>query len=522
MADGSNQGFLSTLLTGGFFGGKRPPKVSPYSEAGVSGTAIFGGYVENIERDARLYGADRYRTASDLLANVSIIGASIRFFLNLTAVPSWSVEAVEDMGEGKSSDAAKEAADFMEEVLDSTATSWTRIVRRMGMYRYHGFAINEWTAKKREDGRVVLDDIESRPQHTIEKWLPDEDGTILGVQQRSPQTGKLLWIPRAKYVYVVDDMLSDSPEGFGLFRHLVEPGERIKKYLKLEGQGYERDLRGIPIGRAPLDEINRAVAAGTMKKEDGEKLIAAIRNFIRTQVKQEDTGMLMDSTPYKGITADGTTVSTIYKWGVELLTGSATGFKDIGGAIDRLNHDMARIMGTDGLLLGDSHGGGNRALGEDKSRNLYLSVNGTVGDIREAIERDIRDPLWALNGLPDQLKPTIKTEDVAFKDVVAISQMLANMAMAGAVLQPDDPAIDDMRDLAGISRAPEIDPALMGALVPPGQPGAPGAPPAGGGGSGRRAPPRRRPGGFTSGGNHSRGQGKEPDIPDGGAQGGAG
>lgn len=482
MADGTG-GFWSTLLNGGF-GGGRPPKVNPYKEAGVSGTAIFGGYVENIERDFKLYGPDRYRTAADILANVSIVAAGIRFFLNLTAAPSWSVEPAEDMGEGESSDAAKKAANFLEEVLDSTATSWTRIVRRSGMYRYHGFGIQEWTAKKRDDGMIVLDDIESRPQHTIEKWVPDEDGTILGVQQRSPQTGKLLWIPRGKYVYLVDDMLSDSPEGLGLFRHLVEPAERLKKYLKLEGQGFERDLRGIPIARAPIDEINKAVASGAMKKEDGEMLLAAHRKFVKTQVRAEDTGLVMDSTPYKGVTADGNTISTVYKWGVELLTGGANSFSEVATALDRLNHDMARILGVDGLLLGDK-ASGNRALGEDKSRNLYLGVNGTVDDIREAIERDVRDPLWALNGLPDELKPKLKTEDVAFKDVVALSTMLSNMATAGAMLAPDDPAIDDMRDLAGLSRAPEPDPKLMGFLAQPGQP------PAGAGQPGAQPPPRR-------------------------------
>jgi alkylated DNA nucleotide flippase Atl1 len=493
MADGG-QGFWSTLLSGGFFGGA-PPKVNPYKEVGVSGTAIFGGYVENIERDHKLYGPERYRTAADILANVSIVAAGIRFFLNLAASPEWSVEAAQDLGEGKSSDAAKEAAEFMEEVLESTATSWSRIVRRSGMYRYHGFGIQEWTAKKRADGRTVLEDIESRPQHTIEKWIPDEDGSILGVQQRSPQTGKLLWLPRAKYVYLVDDMLSDSPEGMGLFRHLVEPAERIKKYLKLEGQGFERDLRGIPIARAPIDEINRAVAGGAMTKENGEMLLAAHRKFVKTQVRAEDTGIVMDSTPYKGVTADGTTISNTYKWGVELLTGGALSVKDIGGkggAIDRLNHDMARILGVEALLLGEQ-GSGNRALGEDKSRNLYLAVNGTVGDIREAMQRDIRDPIWALNGLPDEIKPKLKTEDVAFKDVVALSTMLSNMALAGAVLQADDPAIDDMRDLAGLSRAPEPDPALMGYIPQPGQPtpgaGTPPAPAP----RAARAPPRKAP-----------------------------
>jgi hypothetical protein len=461
---GLGQGSYLSNLWGALQG--KPPRVSPFKEAGVSGTAIFGGFVQNIERDSRLHGQERYRTAADLLANVSIIAAGLRFFLNLTAVPNWNVQPAEDLGKGKSSGAAVKAADFFASVLDDMATSRTRIARRSGLFRFHGFGIQEWTAKRRDDGMIGVLDIESRPQHTIEKWAVNNDGSILGVQQRSPQTGELLWLPRGKYVYLVDDMLSDSPEGLGLFRHLVEPGERLKTYLKLEGQGYERDLRGIPIGRAPLAEINNAVKAGQLKKEDGEKMIGAIRSFVRNQVRSKDTGLLLDSASYTGPTADGFTVSQLPKWAVELLTGSSTGFADLGTAINRLTEDMARILGVEILLVGSGgSGSGARSLSEDKSKNLYLNVNGTVGDIVEAIERDVRDPIWALNGLPDELKPRIKPEDVAFKDVAVIAKALSDMATAGAVLQPDDPAINDLRDLMGVSQAPEPDPEMLGLVA---------------------------------------------------------
>lgn len=456
-------GYFSTL--GSALIGRSVPKASPYTDVGVPGTAIFGGYVENIERDHRLAGRERYRTAADILANVSIVAAGLRYFLNLAAAPKWSVEPAKDQKGAKdeSSDAAKEAAEFFQSVLDDMATSWPRIVRRSAMYRFHGFGVQEWTAKRRDDGKIGILDVESRPQHTIEQWSRDESGSILGMGQRSPQTGELIWLPRTKVMYLVDDSLTDSPEGMGWFRHLVDPAERLRKYLKLEGQGYERDMRGIPMGRAPLAEIRQAVKDGKITKDEGEKMLAGMRAFLRAQSKAEDTGILVDSATYTSVTADGTNVSAANKWFLELLTGGAMGFPDIAKAIDRLTRDMALILGVEGLLLGNaSSTSGNRSLSEDKSKNLYTMVNGTLSDIAEAAERDVRDPIWKLNGFPDELKPRLKVEDASFKDAAMIAAGLRDLGMAG--LQPNDPAINDLRDLWGISREPEMTPEMMGML----------------------------------------------------------
>jgi hypothetical protein len=252
------------------------------------------------------------------------------------------------------------------------------------------------------------------------------------------------------------------------------------------------------------------VNSGLMTQEEANKAIYAMRRFVETQVKEEDSALLTDSETYIGPNADGFTVSQIYKWGVELLKGGSNeGFQEIGKAIDRLTHDMARIIGVETLLLGSQGQGGSRALSEDKSRNLYLSINGTVKDIAEGFRRDMIGPVWAMNGLDPKLMPKLHTEDVAFKDVAAVAKSLSDMATAGAILAPDDPAINDVRDLLGISKQPagigemaasvalipRVQPPKGGALAP----GGTAAPPEAGGvvenprvgGSGGRGPARQ-------------------------------
>lgn len=443
--------FLSRMLGSRDDG---PAKLPAMQEAGVSGTPRYGGYLREPESSARMIGANRYRFAADILTNTSIVAAGVRYFLNLVSKPKWKVTPADE------TDAAQEVADFVEECLFGMATSWSRIIRRSGMFRYHGFGIGEWTAIKRDDGRIGLKDIESRPQHTIYRWGSDDQGAITGVWQRNPQNGQEIWLPRSKIVYLVDDMMTDSPEGLGWFRALAEPANRLKRYLEIETIAYERNLAGVPVGRIPYAEIESAVKGGALTREEADKVIDGMEQFVDLQAKNRATSLILDSAPYESTTADGTTVSPVLKWGIELLKGDMTGVDHLGLSIHREIHQLARIIGIETLLLG-ADGKGSMALSKVQSENLSLVINSTVQDMAEAFDRDAIGPIVDLNGIPDKLRPTLGAEDVAFKDVLDMSQFLANMAMAGAVMQPDDPAINDMRALAGLPDQSEPTPAMM-------------------------------------------------------------
>jgi len=75
---------------------------------------------------------------------------------------------------------------------------------------------------------------------------------------------------------------------------------------------------------------------------------------------------------------------------------------------------------------------------------------------------------------------------VTFRDAEKVAGVLRDMSTAGAVLDPDDPVINDVRDLLGVSNAPEMTPERYAMLNPPpvvvdpvgagaGRPGAAGA-----------------------------------------------
>ena len=434
----------------------RLPAITPRKAMGVSGTPVYAGYVLTPERSPKLVGQEKYRTFADILANISIVAAGVRYFLNIVARPSWSAEAAD------TSDEAKQYQEFVEDVLfEDLHTPWSRVVRRSGTYRFYGFAAAEWIANRRDDGKIGFHDIESRPQWTIWRWEVDERGYVEGLWQRDPLTGRELGLPRGKVMYLVDDTLTDSPEGMGLLRHIVEPAERLKEYLEQERYGFLRDLRGIPIAKAPLDELAAGVQAGTITPADRDKAVNDMLDFVKFQQKTKDLALLMNSQPYISRTDTGNVITQVPKWEVALVSGTATGLADMGKAIERLNFEMARILGIEQLMIGATSAG-SFALAKEKSTALYLLANSVLRDIRLQAQHDLIWPLWKLNGFPDEMMPQLKAEDVAPRDVEQVARVLRDMAVAGSPMTPDDEVQNFVRDLLG---APHIDLAKLAQMT---------------------------------------------------------
>jgi hypothetical protein len=428
-------------------GAMRRQGVKPTQTVGGMGRAVFGGYIQDNEASSALKGEARYKTYSDMLANTSIVAAGVRYFLNLTAKATWSFEPA-DHPDGERMAELAEAL-----IVDDPRTPWHRIVRRGAMYRFYGFSVQEWTARRREDGVITLADVSPRAQRTIKRWDVDEYGEVLGMIQELPQTMREVYIPRAKTLYMVDDTLEDSPEGLGLFRHLAGPAERLRRYEQLEGLGFEHDLRGIPVGRGPFTRLAEMVQAGEISQADRVLIEQPIRDFINGHTKAANLGILLDSVTYE-TTDEAQRPSSTRQWDLDVIKGGSSGLPDVAEAIGRVNREIARVLGVEQLLLGDSSAG-SFALSKDKTQSFFLLVDGTLREAADSVYDDLITPLWRLNGWDMDSRPYPVTEAVRFQDVEAITASLRDMATAGAVLEADDPAIGEVRDLLGLSRPPE-------------------------------------------------------------------
>lgn len=430
------------------FGTKKLSTSQAMQVIGRSGAVITGGYLQSNEKDARLTGRTKYITYSDMLANVSIVAAGTRYFLNLITKARWKLDPPDDKPDSKM------YCDKVEEIMHDMVTPWHQAIRRAAMYRFYGFSVQEWTAKLRDDGDIGFLDIAARPQSTINRWFTDPRGYVIGVEQQDPSTGVFIPIPREKLIYLVDDTLSDTPEGVGVFRHLTEPAFRMRKYLQLEGFGFESDLHGTPIGKAPYALLNKMVQDGLIDEAQKAVLLGPLETFIQNHLKGPNLGLALDSETYRSLD-EAAVPSQNPKWDIDVLrVGLGGTIQQAGNAIDRLSHEMARILGCEHLLMGGNDRG-SYAMSKDKTANFYLMVDAAVQEINSVYQTDYLDVLWELNGWPEEMKPRFQPETLKFSDVDQIATALRDMAIAGAVISPSDPAVDDVRELLGISPTPD-------------------------------------------------------------------
>lgn len=436
-----------------------PPGVAeakPTDTVGTSGTAVFGGYVVSSEKRADLVGQRKYITFGEDILNVPIIGAAVRYFVALACRAGWTVEPVK-IGTADPTPEAIKAAELVDHAINHMASPWRSVVQRMVMHRYLGFAICEWTAKRNADGSIGLADVEVRPQFTIERWDVDASGTVLGVWQRSPQTSQQYYIPRSKFMYLADQTLTDSPEGVGLMRHVVEQARKLRRLEQLEGIGYETDLRGVPVVSAPFRKMQDDVAANVPGAQARlADVTAGIDSFAEHHVRGAASCLKLDSMPYQN---PDRTLSNVPQFKAELLKGTGTASGDVNTAIVRLIHDIARVLGGEHLLLG-ADGKGSLALSKNKAEALALQVDGANGAVADCARNDLGRPIVMLNGMDPDLAPTFKPDATQYRDVEQLASVFRDMATAA--FQPDDPIINWMRDLVNAPHAPEVD---MEALI---------------------------------------------------------
>lgn len=433
----------------GLFRRERP---RPSKAQGVDGTAIYGGFLIDNEMNPALAGRERYRSFEDTMLNVSIVGAAVRSFMTLASSVKWNVEpANEPSQEAK----AKKIAEAFDKAIHDMDTPWPRVTRKASLFRFYGASLQEWISRTRphRDGWIGFRDVADRPMHTVEQWDVDDEGRLVGVVQRSPQDAMDHYIPRDKLVYCHDDSLTSAPNGVGLLRHVMEDVRRLNRYLQLEGFGFETDLKGVPVGRAPLSQLNALVARGDMTPEERTKRLNGIQGFLQRHIRNPELGLLLDSMTYQSQDAMATP-SNIPLFDLKLLTTENSSSEAVHSAIERLTRQIARVMNAEWLILGGD-GKGSLALSEDKILMFAKMIDGTNNEIAASMRADLARVFARINGWPEELAPRLTPDAVDVHGVEAATRALVDMATAGAVILPGDPVVNQIRQRLHLVEQPE-------------------------------------------------------------------
>lgn len=434
-----------------------PPHNNLQRPVGRAGPAITGGYIVSNERDSALTGTQRAHTFAEMMMNTAIVAASVRHFINLSALANWKVEPADHPRGVEYAEMAERA------LMYDCKTAWDTIVKRAALARFMGFSIQAWQMRQNPDGFYTYENITSRAQKTIYQWDTDPDTQeVLGVVQWPENMSETIYIPRNRFMYMVDDVIHDSPEGMGILRHVVPSARRLTQLERYEEVGFRNDLRGVPVGYAPYTDLRQAVEDGEIQQEQMDAAIANIETFIRGHIKNDNQGIILDSAVFRSQDDAGTPIAS-GQYDLKLLTGGQSSLTDIARSIERVNREIARILGTESMMLGSSDRG-SHAMADNKTHQFAMTVNNSNMAISSEARRSLIRPLGIVNGWEEEAWPSLSFEHIASRSVQETTAALRDLATAGAPLGPNDPAAIEVKRQLGLPHE-DIEDSVIGAVL---------------------------------------------------------
>lgn len=410
-------------------------KAASRSAPGTDGVVAYAGYVKTGD-PARLSPTQKWIDYANAFSRPPVaIAAMLRSAL-FSGV-EWSL--VENEAGGK---AARRGVEICEQGLLKARMpkTWSNVVGKASMKWFNGFSLHATAMGRRSDGLVVFTDLAHRPAHTIERWLRStETSPFETAVQRSPESGATYPIPLNECLYLVNDALGDGPQGVGVLRLVLERIRRADNYEKLEGTEAFSSMGGMPVPRAPLEEIAGATQGDTTAK--AAAIVAAtaeIRGVVGERIKtpEKQPFMLLDSATYKGANPD--TISSIQKWGIELVKGELQGLVEIRKIITDLDLDIARMLGVEFVFVGGGDTAGTFGMHESKISMFAASLAADLDAMGRTATDQLCRRLCAANGLdPDDACPQLLASPVGTEDVEKAVRTLGLLNMAG--LAPNHP-----------------------------------------------------------------------------------
>ena len=417
-------------------------------ELGVYGRNTLQGTLNADEFLPDLKGRNAIKKYKEMRDNDATIGAicyateQILRDVKIKIVPSTLVD------EG----VAKKEADFLQSVLDDMDHSLDDHISEALSFLPYGFSLFEAVYKVRTprkskypDGRIGVKKLASRSQWTISRFkVDDQTGEIQGFWQDGAGSKGTPFIPVNKAVYYRTTVLNNDPAGRSILRNAYRAYTYLNRLQEYEAIAIERELHGIPVGRMPIEYLS-------VDATDSHKAVrAAFEATLRDTKNNQQGCYLLPSDTY--LDQDGKPTG-VRLMDVELMSSQGTRSIDVNVVINRYQHEIARSVMSEFMMLGSSSTG-SYALSKSKTDIFLRSMESYINTIVDCLNRQLVETLWSLNGLPYETMPKLVAGDVAPHDLREIAAFLRNLNGAGIEVQEKVEVVEDLMGIAEI----EFDP----------------------------------------------------------------
>lgn len=422
---------------------------------GVAGDNTYNGQIRADEFLPELRGKKAIRKYREMRDNDSTVGAVMYSVEQILRDIDLHVKPADN------SDAARVEKEFVESVLDDMDHTLDDHISDALSYLSYGFGWFEVIYKRRvgpterspkknskyTDGRIGVRKIASRAPWTVSKFdVEQKTGDVLGIEQEVGFMGGRNYIPLNKSLYYRTTSLNGDPSGRSILRNAYTSYEYLNNLQSIEAIAVERELAGIPVARIPAEYLSGDASAA----QSG--FVHNLQQVLRDVKFNEQGYIILPSDTYPD--KDGAPSSTRLV-DVELMASNGKRNIDINPIVNRYQHDIARSMLSEFLLLGTS--GGSYALSKSKTDLFLRALESYIQAIVDVLNKQLVERLWQLNGLNYDMMPTIEAGDVAPHDLREISSFLRNLNGAGIDVSSHPEVISDLMGIAELDYDPEVE-----------------------------------------------------------------
>jgi hypothetical protein len=423
---------------------------------GVAGDNTHNGNIRADEFLPELRGKRAIRKYREMRDNDSTIGAVMYATEQVLRDVDIKVMPAND------TPAAKREADFVESIFkDMDHTLDDHISEALSSLTF-GFAWFEVVYKRRNgtrdrsekgnsrysDGRIGVRKIASRAPWTISKFDVDQKtGDVLGIHQEGSGFNNTNYIPSRKSLYYRTTAINNDPSGRSILRNAYTSYEYLNNLQSIEAIAVERELAGIPVARIPSEYLSPDATAA----QSG--FLANLQQILRDVKFNEQGYIVLPSDTYPDSNGSPTTTRLV---DVELMASNGKRNIDIDPIVKRYQHDIARSVLSEFLMLGGGNTG-SYALSKSKTDLFLRALESYIQAIVDVLNKQLVERLWELNGLNYDLMPTIVAGDVAPHDLREIAAFLRNLNGANIDVSSHPEVIQDLMDIAELRYDPETD-----------------------------------------------------------------
>ncbi len=425
---------------------KKLSEAAAKATLGVAGDNTHNGQIRSDEFLPELRGKKAIRKYREMRDNDATIGAVMYSVEQILRDVDLHVKPVDD------SDAAKSEADFVKSVLDDMDHTLDDHISEALSYLSYGFGWFEVIYKRRvgptersdkknskyTDGRLGVKKIAARAPWTINKFdVNQKTGDVLGIEQEVGFMNGKNYIPVNKSIYYRTTSLNGDPSGRSILRNAYTSYEYLNNLQAIEAIAVERELAGIPVARIPAEYLSGDASLA----QSG--FVNNLQQILRDVKFNEQGYIILPSDTYPD--KDGAPSSTRLV-DIELMASNGKRNIDINPIVSRYQHDIARSVLSEFLLLGTS--GGSYALSKSKTDLFLRALESYIQAIVDVLNKQLVERLWQLNGLDYKLMPTIEAGDVAPHDLREIAAFLRNLNGANIDVSSHPEVIEDLMGIA--------------------------------------------------------------------------